>query len=231
MTMIQKSILTIMLATSVSYLFATEALISLKDAKKQFADQPEKLQAAKDSIRNYYEPVGQAQESVYEQEVRVICQKALEDFKKHTVTEKSAVVFDIDETLLSDYPFFKERSFDWSIEDAYQFRYKKESAVIRPVQEFYTALKALGYKMILLTSRRDLLYQATHENLVKADYVWDELILLPMELFNKHVSHGAWKADIRKALPYNIIGSVGDSLSDFEGDCCGIKVKLPNYLY
>lgn len=234
MSLIKHSIITILLATSTHNFALAEILMSLKDAKKQFADQPAKLQAAKDDILNYYEPVGQAKDSQYEQDVRLICQNALaQDFKTHTVTEKSAVIFDIDETALSDYPFFKECSFEWSIEDAYHFRLKKESVIIRPVQELCNELKSLGYKLIFLTSRRDTLLDATKENLASQGYVFDELILLPIELFNQHVSHGAWKAEERKKLAqkYDIVGSVGDSLSDFEGDYCGIKVKLPNYLY
>ena len=234
MTLVKTSIITILLIASNNHIAYAETLISLKDAKKQFAHQPAKLQAAKLAVQDYYEPAKKIDYSQYEQEVRDVCQNALDThFKKHMITEQSAIIFDIDETALSDYPFFKAQSFEWSIEDAYQFRFTKESVAIRPVQEFYNELKKLGFKLIFLTSRRDTLYQATCQNLAQEGYVFDELILLPIELFNQHVPHGAWKAEERKKLAqkYDIVGSVGDSLSDFEGDYCGIKVKLPNYLY
>ena len=30
---------------------------------------------------------------------------------------------------------------------------------------------------------------------------------------------------------YEIVGTVGDQWSDLEGECHGIQVKIPNYLY
>jgi len=240
MNIVQIFAITLVFATTISSVFSvtsrtpSQSLISLKDAKKQFANNSEQLKNIKTKIQTYYEAQDQNKESVYEKEVRTICQTALDKhFKTHKVTEKSAIIFDIDETVLSDYPFFKEKNFEWTADEAFLFRFKKVCTPIRPVRDFFNELKKLGYKLIFLTSRRDTLYQATTENLANTEYVYDELILLPIKLFEQHVSHGAWKFEVRKELSkkYDIIGSVGDSQSDFEGGCCGVMVKLPNYLY
>ncbi len=233
MIIAHKIIIYLVLASCITHGFL-HAMVSLKEAKKQYAPASANLQETIKALRNYYEAPMDGQESAYERELRAICQKALDEhFKEKKVTPKSAIVFDIDETLLTDYKFFKECNFEWTIEDAYQYRFKKECSAIRPMQNFYNQLKALGYTLILLTSRREALYQVTQENLTKEGYVFDTLILLPMDLFNQHVSHGAWKASMRKTLSqhYDIVGCVGDSPSDFEGDCCGVQVRLPNYLY
>jgi len=211
-----------------------QSLMSLKDAKKQFAKSPEQLKNIKNTIQAYYEAQKPNQESVYEKEVRTICQTALEKhFKTHKVTAKSAIVFDIDETVLSDYQLFKQKNFEWTTDDYCDFRLKKACTPILPTRDFFLELKKLRYKIIFLTSRRDTHLQATQENLAAYGYTYDELFLLPTELLEQHVSHAAWKLQIRQELSkkYDIVGSISDSLSDFEGGYCGVMVKLPNYLY
>lgn len=233
MALMHKSLLSAVVATGIAHACYAQELVSLKTAKQQFANQPEQMVTVKAALRSYYEPITPDADSAYDLEVKNICNQALEQLQACPVTERSAVVFDIDETLMTDYDYFKSRDFDWLIDDAYEFRLKGESRVIKPMQEFYNSIKNLGHKVILLTARRDLLYDITCKNLAQEGYTYDELFLLPMDLFNQHVSHGQWKHTVRQELSkkYDLIGCVGDSLSDFEGDCCGIKVKLPNYLY
>lgn len=210
----------------------SEKPLSLKFAKKQFARDKDKLRDAQQRIAKYHESVDGSL-SDYEKELQVICQNALPHFMSQKAAPTSAVIFDVDETILSNYQVAQERNFSWTIDDAFEFRLKSTCAALRPVRDFYHALKSHGFKMIILTSRRDSLYAATQKNLTEQGFVYDELILLPMDLFEQGISHGEWKTSVRKSLSekYNIVGCVGDSDSDFKGGYTGYEVRLPNYLY
>ncbi|MDR3646803.1 MAG: HAD family acid phosphatase [Candidatus Babeliales bacterium] len=191
----------------------------LKDATKEFK---KKLQ----NLASYYE------QGDYEKELQAICKSSLSNL--YNPDNNSVIIFDIDETALTDYYFFKSQNFDWTIEDAFQFRKSSTSAAIKPVFDFYTAVRNLGFKVIFITSRRSTLQEATEKNLQKEGYTdYEQLILLPIELFNAGVKHEEWKAEKRAELAqkYNIVASISDSDKDFEGGNTGFKIKLPNYLY
>jgi len=182
----------------------------------------------KEKLISYYEF------DQYNTEVENICKEGLLNILKLEKKDNSAIVFDIDETILTDYPFFKEKNFEWTIEDAFEFRKKGISQVIKPVFEFYKELIKLGFKIIFLTSRRDSLNEITIKNLTDFGInQYSELILLPIDLFNASIKHHEWKAKVRQELSnkYNIAASISDSKKDFEGGNTGYCIKLPNYLY
>ena len=73
---------------------------------------------------------------------------------------------------------------------------------------------------------------ATQKNLLLYGYNnFDTLICKPGDINTKT---GEFKARVRNELSLKgleIIISVGDQESDFEGGNTGLKVKIPNYLY
>jgi predicted secreted acid phosphatase len=230
-SMVMKNVICVVLVSAGALLNATPPP-SLRVAKKQHSVTSAEYHNVVSALRAYYEQSTDGA-TAYERDLKVICDKALEHFKQLPVTANAAVVFDLDETLLSNYALADTTNFVWTVEDAYTFRQNSTCPAIKPVRELYAALKGLSFKIIFLTSRRDTLTQRTIDNLASQGMSYDELILLPIDLFNQGISHGAWKAATRAALSqrYTIVGNVGDSESDFEGEHNGYKVKLPNYLY
>ncbi len=203
----------------------------LTSIKKEYGkDQNlEKLKHNKQRLIKYYES------GEFEEEVERICQNALVQLASIAKTENSAVIFDVDETCLSHYPLCKEKDFVWSLDnDIIPYRQKAICPAIKPVLKFFQSIKKANYKIIFITSRRDLTYEATLKNLVKEGFInFDELILLPMSLFQKGIKHELWKAEVRKELAkkYTIDASISDSQKDFEGGNTGYCIKIPNYLY
>ncbi len=208
--------------------FAMEHVLALRDAKLQFADDPDKLQEAKGRIVAYYE------DGAYAAEVREICERAFDYFKEQEIVENAAIVWDVDETALTDYDLFKELNFEWHPKkEPFEYRLKGQCKPIAPMLELFLKLKKLGYKHLFVTARRAALEVATSQNLKHEGYAFDELVLLPMDLFERDAPSGPWKESVRKKLAerYIIAGSISDAQRDLEGECCGYTVKLPNYLY
>ncbi len=210
---------------------------SLKEIKEQHEAGSEAFKAALAQLCAYYEPSSAGQESGFDRDVRELCEKALDNhFRVDTISSTATIVFDIDETMLSHYGLFKECNFECGLQDWRPYREAQRCLAIKPVRDFCQVLKVLGYTLILISSRRDLLVKQTAENLAREGYEFDELILMPMSLWNQKsgaADHNGWKEAMRKecSKKYKIVGCVGDSDGDFQGECCGVKVRLPNYLY
>jgi len=209
----------------------SNSIIHLTSIKKQYAESQniEKYENFKKQLIKYYES------GEFDSELEKICQKAVEHLLKIPKPENGAIIFDIDETALSHYPLCKEKNFNWSLDDdIIPYRQKAICPAIEPVLKFYKLLMNEGYKIIFLTSRRNSTYNATHKNLIEQGYhKFEELILMPMDLFKKGMKHELWKANVRSDLSkkYNIVASISDSQKDFEGGNTGYQIKLPNYLY
>lgn len=245
MLIIKKSIIALLLAASTTgSLLSMECPLTVSKVRELFWENPEVIEEAEkwalQNIITYYEnPVinqvnGQLQ-TAYEQELETICQQAFEFFSSQEITDRSAVVFDVDETCLSGYDFCKSLNFGSKKGNAFEYRKKKQCTAIGPVLQLNTQLKELGYKLIYISSRRDALTQTTHENLIEKGFHVDHLVLMPHNLWEKNAPAGTWKESERKRfateIGYEIIGNFGDSVTDFEGEYNGYKVKLPNALY
>jgi predicted secreted acid phosphatase len=180
----------------------------------------------------------------YINEVKKICADALMVFKDLNNIENSAIVFDIDETAMTEYFFYKGKNFDWDRSQMFEIRQKGESKAIPGVLNLYKELKILGYKIIFITARRESLNKITRDNLFAVGYEdavvkdGDYVICLPNDLHGKKDLDDKpldikWKAAMRRVFSekYNIVGSISDSEKDFEGGFAGHRVKLPNFLY
>jgi predicted secreted acid phosphatase len=90
-----------------------------------------------------------------------------------------------------------------------------------------------GSKIIFLTARGYDEYDATYKNLINQGYNgFDTLITKSKNEYDmKSLEYKSAKRDELVQKGYEIIGTVGDQLSDIEGPHHGIQVKIPNYLY
>lgn len=203
-------------------------IMHLNSIKKDYANDYEKFEYYKEQLMKYYES------GEFDNEVEQICKKALKYLLSLPKLENT-IIFDIDETALSHYPLFKEKKFIWSLDnDIIPYRQKAICPAIKPILQFYKSLISNNYKVIFLTSRRYSVYEATYKNLLKEGFTqFEELILIPMDLFDSGIKHEVWKANVRKELSkrYNIVASISDNQKDFEGGNTGYCIKIPNYFY
>ncbi|KAF5193786.1 Acid phosphatase [Thalictrum thalictroides] len=150
---------------------------------------------------------------------------------------KDAWIFDIDDTLLSTVPYYKQHSFGGEkLNMTCLERWMKTSKApsVAYTLDLYNEIKGRGIKIFLISSRGELLRDATIDNLVNVGYHgWTGLILRGLEDAGKNVQ--SYKAEQRKRLKddgYRIWGIVGDQWSSFEGAPSARRTfKLPNSLY
>lgn len=171
----------------------------------------------------------------YDAELRGIIAPAMEHFKNMTPGAKDVVVFDVDETSLSNFEIFRASHY---IFDAFSYNKQLEnesSPAVQPVLELYNFLKEKGFKVFFITGRdyNDFNYTHTLGNLQKSGYSnIDTLILRPVE-FKKSTAE-EYKSTIRQKLAnegYNFVGNVGDQWSDMAGGNAGYMVRITNYMY
>jgi acid phosphatase len=187
----------------------------------------ENLTFVKDALINYHE------NGEFDTDTQAAVKKAIEELDKITPGEKSVVVFDVDETALSNYPFNKEQDFGY-VEKYFDMWI--DSAKAQPVTEVLNLYKYLikrNFRVIFVTGRKTYQYDATFKNLISAGFtLFDTLIVKDKKYFGKTALK--YKADKRMELVskgYKIVGTVGDQWSDLEGSYTGIKIKIPNYQY
>ncbi|AQK84558.1 Vegetative storage protein 2 [Zea mays] len=153
---------------------------------------------------------------------------------------KEVWVFDVDETTLSNLPYYAKHGFgerrrvepyNWSTFGAYV---KEANAPVLPeTQRLYKRLQALGIKPVILTGRREDKREATANNLAAAGYTgYLKLLLKPQ---NVKVSSIEFKSGERKKLQdagYVIVGNIGDQWTDLLGEPEGGRTfKLPDPMY
>lgn len=187
----------------------------------------ENLDDAKAKVQFYYES------GEYKKELSKIISDASEDFKDIKPEANSAVVFDVDETVLSNYDAIKNMGFGYLSNYWHSWILEGRASAIEEVKDFYKMLVSRGFKIIFITGRNPNEYEATYKNLIKEGFTkFDTLIVRSPETL--HAPAYNFKSIERLVLSqmgYKIVGSVGDQKSDIEGDNTGLKIKLPNYMY
>jgi len=185
------------------------------------------LSLAKERIEAYYE-CGQ-----YDRDMDAIVNQVISHFSKISPENNAAVVFDIDDTVLSSYCDEKSISFGYIPEFAHEWVMRADAPAIAQSKKLYDYLVKHGFHVIFLTGRKLDEYDATLKNLREQGFsTFDKLIVRsPAE---EQLSAQEYKTAHRSQLTkegYHIVGSVGDQWSDLEGGNVGYKVKLPNYRY
>jgi len=147
---------------------------------------------------------------------------------------KNTVVFDIDETLLdnmgeilaSDFGFIPATWNPWVNSSA--------APAMNQTLQIFNYLKASGYSLILLTGRQDTQTAATKLNLQRQQVTgYTQLILRSPAEYS--LSATQYKSQRRQGLQmggdFNIVGCIGDQISDCAGGFAGYIMKIPNYAY
>ncbi|TVU17124.1 hypothetical protein EJB05_33139, partial [Eragrostis curvula] len=153
-----------------------------------------------------------------------------------TGTGKEVWVFDVDETTLSNLPYYAKHGFGAEPFNSKAFGdYAKEAnaPALPETLRLFNRLKSLGIKPVILTGRREDKREATAKNLERAGYYgYEKLLVKPQDA---RVSSMVFKAGERKKLEdagYIIVGNIGDQWTDILGAPEGARTfKLPDPMY
>ncbi|PSS07386.1 Acid phosphatase [Actinidia chinensis var. chinensis] len=150
---------------------------------------------------------------------------------------KDIWVFDIDETTLSNLPYYANHGFGVEPYNSTQFNVWVDLGKAPALPEslkLYGKLLPLGLKVVFITGRPESQRNVTTNNLRKAGYhTWEKLILKS----SNYTSYTAvaYKSIQRKMLEkdgYRIAGNMGDQWSDILGTHVGNRTfKLPDPMY
>jgi len=163
--------------------------------------------------------------------------------RAHIGNARPAVVFDIDETSLSNYEALKANDFgrivagpcelpggpcglqDWDL--------LAESTLIPPTMDVFNTAKDRGAAIFFITGRPESQRAATERNLADVGYTgYSRLIMKPT---GGHFGSAAdYKAPARQSISadgYTIIANMGDQPSDLDGGFAERTFLLPNPFY
>ena len=207
--------------------FVLVAAVLLTYCSSEQTIQIPNLGAAKNAVQIYYESGG------FDRECAKIIDDAIDQLDGIKLTGKPAVVFDIDETALSNYEYTKEIGFGYVYKLWDEWQQKGIAPAIKDTKRFYDYLLSKNIHVIFITGRYSEVGKATKRNLIEQGYAkFDTLIIRSGN--ERKIPAAEWKAAKREELAskgYNIIACIGDQWSDLAGGNTGIKIKLPNYLY
>jgi acid phosphatase len=147
--------------------------------------------------------------------------------------KKMAIVFDIDETTLSNLSHLTANDFAYIPKLWDEWIAAGRCPAIVPVQTVYDAAVRLNVDVFFLTGRREEERAATEHNLRDVGYdTWTKIYFKPTTDITLSVT--GFKTDLRRKLEqegYVIIANIGDQNSDLAGGYAEQTFKLPNPFY
>ena len=193
--------------------------------------EPQNLSDLKREVAAY------AGSAVYQEDITASVASAKPFLQKRSKQggENLAVIFDIDETVLSNLPHMKEADWGYQPENWDAWVATAKGPALIPVRDVYETALTLGYKVFFLTGRTEADRTATARNLRNEGMgTYEKLILRPRKGTAPYVKAVEFKTKVRKDLAgqgYTIVASFGDQDSDLEGGYSGRVFKLPNPFY
>lgn len=151
---------------------------------------------------------------------------------RKTNGERLAIVFDLDETLLFNWPHISRNDFGYVPDVWNAWVEKAEALPIEPVREVYRAARRLGVDVVFITGRRERDRFATEKNL-RAIACGEYVALICKPNAAKGTS-AAFKTAARERLTkegWTIVANVGDQESDLAGGFAERTFKVPNPFY
>lgn len=146
---------------------------------------------------------------------------------------KATVVFDVDETLLSNYGYYKTADFVFNQDGWIAFNEACANAAIGPSRDLYRKLKRDGFTLIVMTGRDEADRSWTAACLREKGITdWDKLILRSDA--QADLSADVYKSQERAKLHrsgHRIVASIGDQVSDMSLGYLKAGFLLPNVMY
>ena len=144
---------------------------------------------------------------------------------------KLAIVFDIDETTLSNYTAIEADNFTFGTNSQNEAQNQIGEA-IDPSLALFNLAKKKGYTIFLITGRRENVRTPTAENLAREGYSgYKQLILKPQDSTASTVDYKSGAREAIEDQGYKIVANVGDQYSDLAGGHAKVVFKLPNPFY
>lgn len=202
-------------------------------------DLPAALETYHDSgdYESDLESVGSRAQSYLDRRVPKIRKQAKRSCKANGVKNcpkpKLAIVLDIDETTLSNYPYLADADFSNAVGALASALLAADAPAIEPTLTLFDDAEKKGVDVFFITGRPDLqvIRDATETNLTAAGYAgWKELILKPGDAG----STVPYKSGARQEITedgYNIVVNLGDQDSDLKGGYAEKAFKYPNPYY
>lgn len=183
----------------------------------------------KNTLREYF------RSGLYKEEVAFVAGKArdyLEQRLNRPLEGKAAIVFDVDETALSNYSHIEEMDFGFQATAWNTWVNKGSAPALEGTLELYRFAKTRGIAVFFVSGRTPGQRGPTENNLRQAGFEgWQELIL--KDPANKETTL-TFKTESRRKIVtqgYTIVANVGDQDSDLQGGYCESVFKIPNPLY
>jgi len=147
--------------------------------------------------------------------------------------KKMAVVFDIDETALSNMSHILEHDFGYVPKDWNAWIAAGHAPAIVPVQTIYDVAVKLKVDVIFITGRPETDRASTERNLREVGYeTWTKIYFMPTSDVTQTMA--GFKTEVRRQLTkdgYAIIANIGDQNSDLVNGYAERIFKLPNPFY
>lgn len=147
--------------------------------------------------------------------------------------ERPAMILDIDETTLSNWPNQRDSRFCYDPAVFHAWVLLAEAEALPGVLELYRTATRLGVTVFFVTGRHEDERAATEENLraVGLD-AWAALDMRPRNDGEK--SAAVFKTAVRRRITetgYTVLVNIGDQQSDLSGGYAERSFKLPNPFY
>jgi predicted secreted acid phosphatase len=202
------------------------------------ATAPTNLGVLKRELITYYESGG------YQSAVAVEANRARAwvELRAPRVT-RPAMVLDIDETALSNWPSMRANDFGYFPDGpcetlprgpcgAHAWENRGEAEALAPVLELYRAARAAGVTVFFITGRREPQRPGTEANLRRAGYTeWGGVRLRPVDSRGSPIEYKSGERARIEAEGYTIIANVGDQPSDLAGGHAERTFLIPNPYY
>ena len=196
-----------------------------------YANEPFNLNLAKQKIKIYHDS------GAYDQDLKKIDHAALTYLKlylaAHPNVSKPAIVFDIDETALSNYPTLVKYDFGGTLDEIRNEIDKGKASAIKPTLALYDFAHQHHVALFFITGREEKERAPTIANLHEAGYDGWQALLMRAPSDEKKTA-AVYKTTLRHQLAdqgYDIILNIGDQQSDLDGKYARKTFKLPNPFY
>jgi predicted secreted acid phosphatase len=195
------------------------------------ANEPRNLSALKQEIDNYVDS-GRYLESVAKvanQANRYLTRRIP---RGAPAGKKMAIIFDIDETVLSNIGHIREQDYGYVPPVWDNWVADATAPAIESVKVVYDTAVRGNVTIFFITGRKETDRVGTEKNLRAIGYpTWERIYYKPNA---EKGTSGAFKLEVRRQLElegYVIIANIGDQNSDFFGGRSERNFKLPNPFY
>ncbi len=196
------------------------------------ADEPPNLDIAKDQVRAYVN-LGEYARKVADVALQANKFLVKRIAKNAKAGKKLAVVFDIDETTLTNLPHIIANDFGYVSKTWDSWVLEGQARAIIPVQTIYDTAVRGKVAVFFITGRPEAARASTERNLREVGYdTWTKIFYKPTD--NPALTTMGFKTDVRRKLEkegYVIVVNIGDQYSDLAGGYAERFFKLPNPFY